>query len=331
MEVHWGLARADWLDRLAACPGSTYFHTPMWLDGVVAAFGGHALAAEFRFPDGNWALFPMSIKAYAKGLFRHAYAGESGVYGGLLAPRPLPPDQQASIYAALAARFPDMQVFGNPFGDDPLVEGGGWQRQEHVTHVLDLAPPEVMRASFSRGCRARGNKARRLGLSTEVYAAPDAPTLFYDLYLDSVRRWGAKITWIRPRSFFEAVLAAGEPHVALHLARHRGQPAAVMLVCGWGVGAHYLAGAADASLMEYCPSNLLMEEAAAVWHARGKRFLDLGSSNGLEGVARFKESFGARRLPYAEIRRQGALGRLYFHLHRPYRRAKQSMAEVLNL
>jgi len=331
MDVFWGLTRSEWLDRLAACPRATYFHTPTWLDGVVAAFGGAVMGVEFRFPDGNWALMPMTIKPYAKGLFHHGYSGESGVYGGAVSPRPLTPEQEASVYSVLASRYPNLQVFGNPFGEGRLPEGAGWERFSHVTHVLDLAPAEEMRAAFSRGCRARGNKARRAGITTEVYAGSDGAALYYALYLDSIRRWGEKVTWVRPLAFFEAVLAAGAPHAVLHLARYEGRPAAAMIVCAWGEGAHYLAGASDARLMEHCPSNLLMEDAAAYWHAQGKRYLDLGSSNGLEGVIQFKESFGAKARDYAEIRRQGALGRLYFRLHRPYRRLKQTMAEKLNL
>jgi hypothetical protein len=335
------LSRAEWLDRLAACPGATYFHTPIWLEAVVAGFGGHVRGLEFRFPDGNWALFPMTVKPYAKGMFRHGYSGESGVYGGPLSPRPLAPAQEEALYAWLAAQYANLQVFGNPFAEGFFSEGTGpesfaslganWVCAAHETHVLELGAPEELRAGFSRGCRARGNKARRAGITTEVTSGREAAAVFYSLYLDSVRRWGEKVTWIRPLRFFEAVLAAGEPHASLHLARFEGRPAAAMIVCAWGSRAHYLAGAADSTLMEHCPSNLLMEEAAQIWHARGKRFLDLGSSNGLEGVKRFKESFGAKPLAYAEIRRQGALGRLYFTLHRPYRRLKQSVSEVLNL
>ncbi len=336
MDVFSELSRSEWLDRLAACPDATYFHTPSWLEAVVVGFGGRVQGLEFRFPDGNWALFPMTVKPYAKGMFCHGYSGESGVYGGPLSPRPLAPDQEAALYAWLAVQYPNLQVFGNPFSEGSLPEGApprgvNWEHAEHETHVLELGAPEVMRAGFSRGCRARGNKARRAGITTEVYSGRDAAAVFYALYLDSVRRWGEKVTWIRPLRFFEAVLAAGEPHAALHLARFEGRPAAAMIVCAWGARAHYLAGAADSSLMEHCPSNLLMEEVALVWHARGKRVMDLGSSNGLEGVMRFKESFGAKPLAYAEIRRQGALGRLYFTLHRPYRRLKQSVSEVLNL
>lgn len=331
MEVTGGLTREAWQSRLTACPGATVFHTPLWLDALVAAFGGRAEALEFRFPDGNWALVPLTLKAFAKGMFWHAYSGESGVYGGLLAPRPLRPDQEAEIYAWLASRFPNLQIFGNPFFAAGDPEGAGWERREHATHVLELASPEALRAGFSRGCRARGNKARRAGVTTECYAGPDAAPLFYGLYLDSIRRWGEKLTWIRPFRFFEALLAVGPPHVVLHLARYQERPAAVMLVCAWGDGAHYLAGAADSSLMEHAPSNLLMEETAAYWLSQGKRYLDLGSSNGLEGVARFKESFGASPLPFAESRRQDRLGRLYFTLHPPYKRLKQSVAAVLNL
>ncbi len=331
MEVHWGLAREDWLSKLATCPGATYFHTPMWLEGVVAAFGGETLGVEFRFPDGNWALIPMTLKAFAKGLLSQAYSGESGVYGGPVSPWPLSPAQLTAISAFLATKAPNLQIFGNPFTHAHLPPLAGWETLEHATHVLDLVPGSPLRLSLNRGCRARGNKARRAGITTEVYRAPDAAEVFYRLYVDSLRRWGEKVTWIRPLRFYEAVLGAGDPHVSLHLARHEDRPAAVMIVCAWGDGAHYLAGAADSALMEHCPSNLLMEDAAAVWHARGKRFLDLGSSNGLAGVAQFKESFGARTIAYSEIRHQGSLGRLYFSLHRPYRRFAQSMAQVFNL
>lgn len=331
MDVVWGLGREEWLGRLAACPGATYFHTPMWLDAVVAAFGGRVDCALFGFPDGNWAMLPVTIKGHARGLLLHGYSGETGVYGGLLAPRPLAPAQEASVYAVLASRYPNMQVFGNPFAAGVLPEGGGWERLDHSTHVLELGSPEVMRAGFSRGCKARGNKARRAGVTTEVYAGSDKAEVFYRLYLDSVRRWGDRVTWTRPLSFFEAVLGAGDPHVSLHLARFEGRPAAVKLVCGWGEVAHYLAGAADESLMEHCPSNLLMEHVVEVWHGRGMQFLDLGSSNGLEGVVRFKESFGAKPHGYSEIRRKGALGRLYFNLHGPYRQLKRTVAEALNL
>ncbi|MNX12259.1 hypothetical protein D3C86_420360 [compost metagenome] len=331
MEVHWGLARSEWLDRLHACPGATYFHTPMWLDGVVAAFGGRVMGVEFRFPDGAWAIVPMTIKPYAKGLFQHGYAGESGVYGGVLSPSPLSPEQEAAVYAVLASRYANLQVFGNPYAAASLPEGAGWERLEHSTHILELESPEALRAGFSRGCRARGNKARRAGIKTEVVAAPEGAAIYYGLYLDSIRRWGEKVTWIRPLTFFEAVLARGEPHAVLHLARYQGRPAAAMIVCAWGERAHYLAGAADASVMEHCPSNLLMEDVADYWQSRGMRLLDLGSSNGLDGVKRFKESFGAKPLSYAEIRRQGTLGKLYFTMHRPYRRLKQSVVERLNL
>lgn len=330
MDVQWGLSHGEWLDRLAHCPGATYFHAPAWLEGVVAVFGGRVEAGLFRFDDGNWALFPMTIKPYGRGLLQHGYSGETGVYGGMLSPRSLARSQAEAAYAVVSERFPNMQVFGNPFSVLALPEGGGWETAAHSTHVLELGAPEVMRARFSRGCKARGNKARRAGVTTEIYAGPDAARLFYGLYLDSVRRWGDRITWVRPLSFFEAVLAPGEPHAALHVARYQGRPAAVMLVTGWGNLAHYLAGAADERLMEHCPSNLLMEDVAATWAQRGCRMLDLGSSNGLEGVVRFKESFGAKPLSYAEIRRKGSLGRLYFAFHAPYVRLRNSVAAALS-
>lgn len=331
MQVIWELGREEWRSRLSACPAATVFHTPAWLDAVVTAFGGRVCCAGFRFGDGTWAIVPMTLKAFAKGMFWQGYAGESGVYGGILSPSPLASEQVAAILAVLAGRYPNFQIFGNPFGGADLPEGAGWERQDHVTHVLTLGPEEAMRAGFSRGCKARGNKARRSGVTVEVYREADAAALYYALYKDSLRRWGEKVTWVRPLSFFEALLGGEASPAVLHLARYQGRPAAAMIVCAWGDVAHYLAGATDASLMEHCPSNLLMEETARYWFGQGKRVLDLGSSNGLAGVVQFKESFGAKPISYPELRRQGALGRLYFTMHRPYRRFRQSVAEVLKL
>lgn len=315
VRVDWGLAPLSWEEALAQCPDATFFHTGAWLRAMGQAFGVGCVPIRFVLPDGRWALLPLTVRRLAKGLLPFATAGETGAYSGLVAPAPLSEAEAALCYRAVLARYPDLVVTGSPFAHGPhMPHPADGERVEQHTHLLELAPYEALRQGFSRGCKARGNKARRHGLEVRRSRAPEDARAFYQLYLDSTRRWGDKLTWARPLAFFEDLLREGQPHVQLFVATDRDRPIAGLLMAEYGPVVHYVAGATHAEFLERCPSNLLMEEAMRHYHGAGLRRFDFGPSNGLEGVIRFKESFGARPAPFLAQRHQSTQGQLYFAL-----------------
>jgi CelD/BcsL family acetyltransferase involved in cellulose biosynthesis len=314
-----------WDEDLARCPGATYFHTSAWLAAIAEAFGTQVERLKLELGRGRWALLPLSIWPLARGYLPMAVAGETGAYGGLVAPEPLTDDEAAACFAEVARRYPNMQVVGNPFAQGPHLPwpAAGAAVREESTHMLVLKPLAELRKGFSRGAKARGNKARKQGLTTSLRADLEAAGTFYALYEDSVRRWGDKLTWPRPRTYFEALVAYGAPDVHFLFAHAPdGEPVSALLLAAHGPVVHYLAGATRADFLEACPSNLLMEEALDRAAGEGRQFFDFGASNGLAGVVQFKEGFGATPAPYYSMARRSMAGRAYFLLRTPVARLK---------
>lgn len=319
LDITWDLGAEAWSRALAECPGATWFHSAAWLEVAAEAFGTRVERVRVGFGDGRWALLPLSIRPLARGLVPLAVAGETGAYSGLVGPDPLRAAEVEAIFAAVRARHGAVRATGNPFATGPhLPAGAGWTRREEATHVLVLKPFEELRAGFARGCKARGNKARKLGLRLVVSSDPAIADVFYPLYADSMGRWGDKLTWARPRAFFRAMLANGADAVKVFVALRDEVPVAALLFAAQGRVAHYVAGATRHDQLEACPSNFLMEEALAHYAAAGLTYFDFGPSNGLEGVARFKESFGATPAPFFGMERLNASGRAYFALRDAY-------------
>lgn len=319
LDVTWDIGAEAWQQALAQCPDATWFHSAAWLDVVSEAFGTRVERVKVGFGDGRWALLPLSIRPLAKGLVPMAVAGETGAYSGLVSPDALTAAEVEAVYEAVRARHGAVKVTGNPFATHAhLPNPEGWTMADESTHVLVLKPIAELRTGFSRGCKARGNKARKLGMQLVVSSDPAIADVFYPLYEDSVARWGDKLTWARPKGFFRSMLARGGDDVKVFVALRDGEPVSALLFAAQGKVAHYVAGATRHDQLEACPSNFLMEEAMAHYAAAGLTWFDFGPSNGLEGVARFKESFGAKPAPFMSAERQNAAARVYFALRSAY-------------
>ncbi|MEB3328593.1 MAG: GNAT family N-acetyltransferase [Candidatus Sericytochromatia bacterium] len=298
--IDWNTPPEAWGEALRRCPGATAFHGVGWLSAMERCFGASPVRARFVFSDGVEALMALSLRRFGGGWLPLAVAGETGVYGGVLAAEPLPESHLVAALEAVRRRHGSVRIFGNPFapGLATLPTAPPWRALAQVTHVLALDAQGDPRQGFSRGCKARCNKAVRLGQVVEWRHGPSAAAVFEPLYQDSVRRWGERLTWARPQTFFEAVLALEDAESSLVVVRQGDTPAAAMLFVRWGPRVHYVAGAARADALAGCPSNLAMEAAIRRYANEGATLLDMGPSSGLEGVARFKASFGARPQPF---------------------------------
>jgi CelD/BcsL family acetyltransferase involved in cellulose biosynthesis len=299
--IDWDTPSTAWNEALVRCPGATAFHRAGWLSAMEHCFQASPVRARFAFSDGTEALLALSLRRFGRGWLPLATAGETGVYGGVLAAQALSDRHVAAVLEAVRDRYGSVRIFGNPFAaDTPTLPAAlPWRPLAQATHVLDLSAHDDPRQGFSRGCKARCNKAARLGQEVVWLQGPRSAAVFEPLYRDSVRRWGERLTWARPPIFFEAVLGLDDAEARLVVVRRGGAAAAAMLFVRWGARVHYVAGAARAEALADCPSNLAMQAAIVRYAAEGATQLDMGPSSGLEGVARFKSSFGAQPAAYA--------------------------------
>src|SRR5689334_16246318 len=101
LQIDWNVAPEAWTAALAQCPDATYFHTEPWLQVVHRTFGSRIVRVRVDFPDGTWALLPLTVRNLAGGLLPvpQAMAGETGVYSGFVSPEPLSPEAEAIAWA----------------------------------------------------------------------------------------------------------------------------------------------------------------------------------------------------------------------------------------
>jgi hypothetical protein len=285
-----------WDDLLLRCQGATVFQQSAWLAMLRQCFKAHAQMVHIPLGSGHYALFALGIRPCGRGWLPLAIAGDAGAYGGLVATRPLHPHESHLICQWVLAQYPAVVINGNPFGTTtPLPSGCKALPDE--THCLDLAPRHVLSTGFSRGCRARGNKARRQGLELDIQHGQEGVAQFYPIYLDSVRRWGDRLTWLRPLAFFERIADQFGAQATVMLARQNDKPiSGLFLLHGYGL-CHYVAGATHHDAQAVCPSNFLIEEALDWAYTTGLTRFDFGPSHALEGVRQFKASFGATAIP----------------------------------
>jgi Acetyltransferase (GNAT) domain len=306
-------ADALWREVVARAEGATWFHTPGWAGALAAAFPAWRPATlAWRFDDGNAAVLPALAHEGALGL-------ESmlpGVYGGPLFLAPAAETQWRAVWAAVDA-LPGVFVYGNPFVAYRGAPAG--EREDLFTHALDLAPGlEAVQRGFRRRYRTAIRSAARAGLEVDRARDLEDVRAYCDVYRDTLRRWGGAARGFYPERLFRGLFRSGAEGggVRLALVRRRGEVVAGAWLCRHRGHVVYWHGAVRAEDMRRHAMHLLMAGAIEDACRDGARWFDFNPSAGIAGVERFKEGFGAARLPFFAWRRFGPFGRMARHLRR---------------
>lgn len=229
----------------------------------------------------------------------------------------------------------------SPAGQQALaaLRRRGWQPspeqiQFRNTALLDLAAgEEALLAGMKPKWRYNIGLAQRRGVQVRL-GGPDDLATFYALYTETGERDGFivrpfdyyALTW---RTFMQPADAQA-PWASLLLAEVEGDAVAGLILFGFGGTAWYLYGASSQRQRNLMPNHLLQWEAMRLAAGRGCATYDLWGapdvleeSDGLWGVWRFKEGFGAQFAPH--------IGAWDFPVHRPlYRLYTEAMPRVLD-
>ncbi len=313
-----GLTETEWLDSLRRLERYSFFMTPQW--GEILSNGHPELDCEallFRFSDGE-VLFPCAFSRNRLGL-RLCQSMPYGCYGG---PRPLGAIPEGShgshgsqtewarqILGYFGSRpfFGRLAAFPGPYPHLPL----GQPAALHSTHLIDLsAGSEAVWKAFEKTVRSSIRKAERIGVTVKKDVSLAAFQEYYRMLEASSIRWG-KEKLDKPWRLFEAISrsAMEKGNAQLWLAYHADQAVAGML---WFYGqgeAFYWSGAMYKNLPTRA-NELLMWSVIQDAVSKGYAQLNLGASGNLEGVYKFKQSFGAQVVEYPAYEHQSSLMRL---------------------
>ena len=186
----------------------------------------------------------------------------------------------------------------------------GWRVLPRETHLLDLRPGlEALRRGYH--ATKRNQIAKPVKLDSRIALARTEADLqpYFEVYDRSLQRWGRSGAWPYPRQLFLDLLHSPAARIWTHQVQGRLACAVVMLesrhqALYWqGVSridedqkrAHPMARLMDAVIQDLC--------------ARGVPVLNLGASEGLPQVRRFKEEFGARPAAYSTLQWESAAWR----------------------
>lgn len=210
---------------------------------------------------------------------------------------------------------PDVPTKG-PVGDavQSALRRRGWrpspeQVQFRNTALLDLTPgEEALLAAMKPKWRYNIRLAERRGVTVRRSDVADLGA-FYDLYCETGGRDGFIV---RPLDYYEASwrtfmqpVDADAPSADLLLAEVEGDAVAGLILFRFGDRAWYMHGASSERQRAAMPNHLLQWEAIRLARAAGCTVYDLwgapdtlDESDGMWGVWRFKEGFGAQFAPH---------------------------------
>jgi hypothetical protein len=221
---------------------------------------------------------------------------------------------RANHVLAEVRRFADAAtIVPWPLGPTPTMH---CERLAHEAAVIDLRGGIEPALSGVDGCyRRMAGQASRRGVSCAPSRDPQAVDIYYELLEASAKRWGLERPTI-PKSFIAGLVEYGGNDVEIWFARAEGRAIAGGIVFYGSQEFFFWSAAMLAEYGRLRPSNALN---FALLHAaaeRGMSWYNLGSSEGLPGVARFKRDLGADGLPYAEIKLARTPYKLYRHVRR---------------
>jgi hypothetical protein len=294
-----------WDEVARACTWATYFHTPAWAGCMADTFPGFsAEALGCTLDDGTAVVLPCVVKK-KKRLLRQVKdykSMEPGVYGGFMAQRPLVPQEIERLAAAvLRIKNSSGRIVETPW--QPLNLPGSFISKKLSTHIVALSPDfETLQREFSRGQKSNLSQARRKKVAVRRAATAQDIDAYFSLYLETVKRWGETAGALYSKELFVKLFNAKDTHIIFTLAEVESRIVAGIIALAWGRTIMYWHGAALQEFFKHYPNNLLHAELMAWGCANGFQLYDMGSSAGLEGVARFKESFGAQAREFRSYR-----------------------------
>jgi CelD/BcsL family acetyltransferase involved in cellulose biosynthesis len=192
---------------------------------------------------------------------------------------------------------------------------GGWARVKHETSVIDLAGGvEAALDAFDGVSRRMAGQAFRRGVTCERSEGDETDVdAYYAMLRESASRWGIP-TPTYPKTLLQALVERGGRDVEIWFARWRGEPIAGGVVLYGGRESFFWSAAMRAEHSRLRPSNALNVALIRAASERGVRWYNLGSSEGLPGVERFKRGLGARIVSYDELSYERAVHALYTHV-----------------
>lgn len=257
-----------------------------------------------EFSDGKKALIPFSTQTTWRGLYNHIISSPGGTFGGWIAAVKMDLPHVSLLVDYITERHANLYWRLNPY-DDNVFKAGLTNTIIDATHALNLSGGfDVIYRSWTKGHASAERKARKAGVSVKNGITIVEWKDYYQVYQDSLLRWGDMASSSYKWEIFEEMFQRESPNIKLWLADYEGKVVAGALCFYAKKHVVYWHGAALKQYFNLRPVNLLICEIIKDACEKGYNWFDFNPSGGHAGVSDFKKSFGAMSLPSPVIVKQ---------------------------
>ena len=288
-------------------PGEDLFDDPALRNAVATAFGfrvrnfGDAAMPQWCFERSRLGLRRIEISPLGLYSAVHDSPGPHDVLRRFIAA------SHGGLRTSLRVNVNPLEPRASELAD--AARSCGWRVEPHTTHVLHVGDSiEDLRRGYHATKRSQ---ARRGNGPASVISVAQTPTQIDDYvaaYDASVARWGASGRTY-PRELFVAL--QGCPSARIWTNHVEGRLACAMVVLYCRRYALYWHGVShiEADQKAAFPMVRLMDRVLADLAERGIAQMNMGASDGLPNVRRFKEEFGARPADYVSLVKEAPIAR----------------------
>lgn len=285
----------EWQRIVDGCEYATFFHAPDWYKAFSLTYPQWTIESRYiRFSDGVEVILPLMATGTARDLLKSYVSSPAWTYGGWVTANSLQ-RVHGNLLLKQIQKLSSLVWRENPY--DPSLSGYDIPNaEEDFTHVLDLRKgySEILRL-WTRGHSSASRKARREGVEIKKGSSLADWQSYYEIYEDSRRRWGSKITSSYPFDLFRNLYELDTQKVKLWLAEYKGSYISGAVCFYTGHHVVYWHGASLEQFFPLRPANLLHAEIIRNAYETGYWWYDFNPSGGHEGVVNFKKRFGTEQ------------------------------------
>lgn len=305
---------SKWDEIVRNSENSYFFHSPAWAKILEETYN-YRIATRLYEIDGKEILIPMMEKQ--KYLFNYYNSMPMG-YGGIVSLCDISSEAlQKILKDMVSGRCLFFDISLPPLSDlsvqDPFIKliDSEW----NYTHVLFLGNgfDSLWKDKFNRKNRNAIRNAEKSGVEILKGNSLEDFINYYKLYIKSSKKWGYKKP-PHPLRLYINMFKHGLPAVQLRLAVKDDIIIAGILNFYYGKNVFYWGSTILDKTEIYRPINLLLKD--SIEHAcnEGYKYYNFGASGNLDGVRRFKESFGAERVLLKKYRIMSRFGKFALSL-----------------
>ncbi len=298
-----------WTEIVNNSENSYFFHTPAWARILEETYG-YRIATRLYEIDGNEILVPM-MEGRKYG-FSYYYSMPQG-YGGIFSVSDISSRDLNNILENIVSGGHILLELSLPPFSKLSIENPSIRKvnsEWNYTHVLSLEKGfEYLWENKFKKVRRTIRKAEKSGIEILNDNSLQNFREFYKLYAERSKIWGYKKP-PQPLKLYENMFKFGEPYVRLRLAVKDNNVIAGLVNLDYGKNSFYWISAYLKEYETYRPINLLMKDAIEQACNDGYKYYNFGASENLDGVRKFKESFGAESVGLIRYRMLSRFGKL---------------------